>query len=342
MGQELFKNFRNTVYRHRGCLWIIVFPLRNIKNKKYLKTLRAKRCVIYDKNMPELPEVETIRRDVVKKIINKKIKKVEVGYEKIIKSDLVLFKKILLHNFFSEADRIGKLLILKLGDKKNYLLIHLKMTGQIIYASGKELIAGGHNLGKGKKIPGIGDSLPNKHTHVIIDFQDKSKIYFNDFRKFGYMKLVDKKELGKIKADYGIEPLTEKFNFKNLKKVLNGRKTSIKAALLNQKLVSGLGNIYVDETLFMAKIRPDRLAGDLSDKEIKNIIRYADKIIEKAIKYRGTTFSNYADTSGKRGNYTEFLKVFGKNGQPCPACNGPIIKKRIAGRGTHFCPKCQA
>ncbi len=292
--------------------------------------------------MPELPEVETIRRDVIKKLLNKKIVRVESSYKKIVKSNFKIFRKILVNNYFYKANRIGKLLILELGDKKNYLLIHLKMTGQVIYTDNDKLLAGGHSMGDNKKIPGIGDSLPNKHTHIIFDFQDGSKMYFNDMRKFGYLKIVNKNELDEIKAGYGIEPMTKEFNFENLKEILKNRKTSIKAFLLNQKQVSGLGNIYVDEVLFMAKVRPDRLAGKLNTREIKDIIKYVNSILKKAIKYRGTTFSNYADTSGKKGNYTKFLKVFGRIGDTCPGCkNGLIIKKKIAGRGTHFCSKCQ-
>jgi formamidopyrimidine-DNA glycosylase len=292
--------------------------------------------------MPELPEVETIRRDVVNKLLNKKIIKVESGYKKIIKTNFKIFKKFLVNNYFRKADRIGKLLILEIGDKENFLLIHLKMTGQIIYTDKHELFAGGHSVGNNKKIAGVGDSLPNKHSHVIFNFQDGSKMYFNDMRKFGYLKIVNKKELGTIKAGYGIEPMTKEFNFGNLKERLKNKKTTIKAFLLNQKQVSGLGNIYVDEILFMAKVKPDRLAGKLKTQEIKDIIKYSDKILKKSIEYRGTTFSNYVDTGGKKGNYTKFLKVFGRTGEVCPGCKKElIVKKKIAGRGAHFCPKCQ-
>lgn len=291
--------------------------------------------------MPEMPEVETIRRDVIKKALRKTVDSLEINYAKIVKSPIQIFKKALIGNQFKSIDRIGKLLIVKIDKSPYYLLLHLKMTGQIIYRKQNRLLIGGHSNGIRDKDVEI-NSLPNKHTHVIFNFSDGSKFFFNDMRKFGYLKIVNEDELKKIKEQYGIEPLTKKFTFENLKSVLKNRKTNIKAVLLNQKLVSGLGNIYVDEVLFKSKILPNRPAQYLKEQEIKAIIENANQIILKAIKYRGTTFSNYMDASGRKGNYSQFLRVFGHQGEKCSDCGqGLVTKIKIAGRGTHFCSKCQ-
>lgn len=293
--------------------------------------------------MPELPEVETIKNDLRKRILRKKIVGIEIRKRKIVKNKSTDFIKILKGNFFSNLDRIGKLLIFKLLDRKNYLLIHLKMTGQLIYCNKGEIVAGGHEIGlKSSLIPGLGDNLPNKYTHVIFEFNDGSKLFFNDLRQFGYLKIVNKEELERIVKDYGIEPLTKDFTIKKFREVLKNRKTSIKAVLLNQKLIAGIGNIYADESLFLAKIKPNRQAGSLLNKEIEELFKAISFIIKKAIKYRGTTFSNYVDTSGRKGNFTKLLKVYGREGEKCRRCLSDTIKKiKVAGRGTRYCQKCQ-
>ncbi len=154
--------------------------------------------------MPELPEVETIKNDLKKAILNKEIAGVKVGKKKIIKNSISNFKSIIIGNSFKDISRIGKLLIFSLKDSK-YLLVHLKMTGQLIYAGGRGVIQGGH------EILGIDKKLPNKYSHVIFIFKDNSTLYFNDMRQFGYLKIVDENELNKIKLNYGIEPLTRNF-----------------------------------------------------------------------------------------------------------------------------------
>jgi len=291
--------------------------------------------------MPELPEVETIRRDLEEKIVSKKIKKLEIKDSKIIKNSRNIFEKKLKGYFFSRVNRIGKLLIFQISTKKDYLIIHLKMTGQLVYCDQKTCIAGGHNISKKERNSGIVD-LPNKYTRVIFTFKDNSKLYFNDLRKFGYLKIVNEKELNLIKENFGIEPLTKNFTLENLEKILKNRRTNIKAFLLNQKLIAGIGNIYADEILFDTGILPTRLANKISKDEIKKIFHSTEKIITKAIKYRGTTFNSYVDSSGKKGNYTQFLKVYGRKGEACLKCKKSFIKKeKIAQRGTSYCPICQ-
>ena len=293
--------------------------------------------------MPELPEVETIRKGLTAKIINKKIKKVTVNFSKIVKSDLTEFKKILLNNKFVAIDRVGKLLIFKLAAKDKFLLIHLKMTGQLIFCFKDKIIAGGHSLPTGQAgHPKLIGSLPNKYSHFWLEFSDGSYLFFNDMRKFGYLKLVNDFELAIIKETYGIEPLTKNFTFEKLIDIFKKRKISIKAVLLDQKVIAGIGNIYADEILFASRIMPNRPADSLKSEEVKALFKAAEAIIKKAIKFKGTTFSDYSDALGNSGNFVKFLKVYGRSNMPCLGCKKETVKKiKIAGRGTHYCPVCQ-
>jgi formamidopyrimidine-DNA glycosylase len=282
--------------------------------------------------MPELPEVETIRKDLKTRILNKKILKVEIFDKKIADNNV---KKIV-NSFFVSAERIGKLLYFGLSNDK-FLLIHLKMTGQLILRPrNKKVIAGGHEQ-KGMET----DNLPNKHTRVIIYIDTAGELFFNDLRRFGYVKVVDEKEMEIIKNKFGVEPLKKEFNFNNLKNIFKNKKANVKALLLNQSLIRGIGNIYADEILFRSKISPLREGGRLKEREIKEILKSSRYIIKEAIKKRGTTFSDYKDAKGNKGNYFPFLKVFGRKGEKCLDCGAVIVKIKTAGRGTHYCPRCQ-
>lgn len=285
--------------------------------------------------MPELPEVETIRQGLKKQILHKPISKIIVKKTNLVRDNLQDFQAILQDNAISQIDRIGKLLLLKLAKQEKYLAIHLKMTGQLIYSFKDKLIAGGHNLP-------IVDDLPNKFSHIIFDFKDGSKLFFNDMRQFGYLQLLDKKSRGQIIKKYGIEPLSKNFTLANFKKIFNNRTGILKALLLNQQIISGLGNIYVDEVCFRARVLPSRRVNTLSDIELKALWQACQYIIKKAISKKGTTFSDYRDSENKSGNYSQYLKVYGRQGQKCVRCKSTKIKKiTLAGRGTHFCPNCQ-
>lgn len=294
--------------------------------------------------MPELPEVETIRRDLAEKILGHKIKSVNILSPKTASHPAAFFIKTLVGRKLIKIERRGKLLIFGLSaspSELNYLLIHLKMTGQLVYQNRQTKIAGGHSLSNLEAGSGIGE-LPNKHTRVIIDFSPSGRLFFNDLRRFGYLKLTTEKELTKILINnYGPEPLQPGFSLSFLIARLKGRTTKIKAFLLDQKIIAGLGNIYVDESLWAARIRPMRLAGSLRANEIKKLWEAINRIIGLAIKHRGTTFNNYVDSRGERGSFSRFLKVYGRRGEKCPNCHQPILKIKIAGRGTHYCPSCQ-
>jgi formamidopyrimidine-DNA glycosylase len=288
--------------------------------------------------MPELPEVETIRRDLAKKIVGAKIIAVEVRDRKL--GEAKNFARVLVGNKVLAVERIGKLLILKISADK-FLLIHLKMTGQLVYEDQEELLAGGHPFSDGDLMTEIGGKLPNKYTRFILTFAGNRKLFFNDTRRFGYVKIVDKKELAEIKTRFGIEPLQTNFTLASLKKILAGKKINIKAALMDQQNIAGIGNIYASEILFAARVKPERTAGSLKAEEIGKIFQAAKAVLKNAIKHRGTTFSDYVDTSGKKGNFSKLLKVYEREGEKCPVCGGAIKNIKIAGRSTYFCPKCQ-
>jgi len=286
--------------------------------------------------MPELPEVETIRRDLAAKILHKKITKVEVAKDKIVRGSTAKFKDDLVGKSFASVNRRGKLLIFDIASTDTYLLVHLKMTGQLIYQSSDERVAGGHPW------PEFDTKLPDKHTHITITFSDKSKLYFNDLRQFGFMKIVNEKQLDVVVAKFGIEPLTPDFTLDNFRKVFVGRKAPLKAVLLNQNLIAGLGNIYADEICFAAGVRTSKSVDRLTNKEKEALYKSAEKIIKQAIKYRGTTFRDYVDSQGRTGNFVDKLKVYGRSGDLCLKCHKFNIKKiKTAGRGTHYCPGCQ-
>jgi formamidopyrimidine-DNA glycosylase len=298
--------------------------------------------------VPELPEVETIRRGLQKQIVGKTISKITIKKPNLVKQSGQSFRKELIGKQFGKADRIGKLLIFPLHKTQNHLLIHLKMTGQLVYCDDKSFVAGGHANSKKEEEQFLkGESKifckPGKYTHIIFEFTDGSNLFFNDLRQFGMLKVVNGGELKDIKSKYGIEPGRPNFTLQNFRQVLKNRKTNIKALLLNQGAVSGLGNIYVDEALFASKIHPQRPANSLTANEQKRLFNAIGRIIKLAIKNNGTTFSDFIDSKGKKGNFKQMLKVYGRQKLKCTRknCSSTIKKIKVAGRGTHFCPECQ-
>ncbi len=282
--------------------------------------------------MPELPEVETIRRDLEKNILRKPISSLRFFDLKISNSDKVKLKKILVGQSLISIQRRAKILIFttKLGT----FVIHLKMTGQLIYQSNKKITGGGH----GQTVP---TSLPSKSTRLIINFLDGSKLFFNDQRKFGYVRPASARDLESINAKHGPEPFKTSFKYLDFVSGLKNKRKNIKAIILEQSLVAGLGNIYADEVLFRSGIRPTRLAVSLKSGELKLLYANIIKLINLALKHRGTTFSDYRDASGRAGNFIKYLQVYGRSKERCLVCGGEIKKIKVAGRGTHYCPKCQ-
>jgi formamidopyrimidine-DNA glycosylase len=284
--------------------------------------------------MPELPEVETVRRGLIKALIGQEIARVDVRELKSAGNDKK-FARTLAGCTITGIDRIGKLLIFTLDQADTYLLAHLRMTGQMILASGKKVVGGGHTLSQQDL------NLPNKQTRLIFHFRSGATLFFNDQRKFGYVKRSTAVEVAAAKAKFGPEPLAPELTSEYFANLFIGRKTTVKALLLDQSRVAGLGNIYVDEACFRAGVRPSRRADTLSKSERERLWQAVREVIKESIAHRGTTFYSFADASGKKGNFSDQLRVFNRTGQPCLICGREIKKTRVAGRGTHYCAKCQ-
>lgn len=271
--------------------------------------------------MPEIAEVETVRNTLKRKILNKKIKDVNIIYEKMIESDLTEFKNILISNEFSDIKRIGKWLIFELKD--HYLLSHLRMEGKYFLKNVNEPL--------------------EKHEHIVFKFEDDTDLRYHDTRKFGKMNLIKKENLYDVEAikKQGYEPNSKKLTKEYLYEKLNSKKLLIKTLLLDQTIISGLGNIYADEVLYDAKINPLRLGNSITLDECKNIIDSSNKIIKKAIENGGTTIKSYTSSLGVTGRFQQYLQVHKKEGQNCSNCNDLIIRIKVGGRSTYYCPKCQ-
>jgi len=277
--------------------------------------------------MPELPEVETIKRQLNKEIRGKKIKNIEVRLPRLVKCSLFKFKKAVLGAAVKNIKRRAKLLLIELSSGY-VLVIHLKMSGQIIYQAVKN------------REQGIG-----KHTHLVYTFFDNSQMLHNDMRQFGYVKLVLIEELPKLleqKENYGPEPLSKEFSLALFKKLLSQKpRTKIKPLLMDQTFVAGIGNVYSDEILFYARVQPHRQVKTLKSAEIEKIYQGTKLILSAAIHKRGTSTDLYVDAKGRPGNYLPLLKVYGREGQSCFRCQAKIVALKIGGRTAHFCPKCQ-
>ena len=231
--------------------------------------------------MPELPEVETVKRDLEKYVLGKEIAQIEVGKEKIVRGlGVDSFKNYLKGKSFLGIKRRGKLLIFEFdGNAQKTLLVHLKMTGQLIYKFSKGVVAGGHTLKRIGKLPG-------KHSHIILKFKGGSELFFNDLRQFGYWKLVGKREFKEVMGGFGIEPLTKDFSWKNFKGLALGRRRQVKAFLLDQKMIAGIGNIYADEICFRVGILPDRRLDSMDKEIIKKLYKEIQVVLAEAIKER--------------------------------------------------------
>jgi formamidopyrimidine-DNA glycosylase len=221
----------------------------------------------------------------------------------------------------------------------NYtLVIHLKMTGQLVYRSKS------FEFGAGHPTDSLVGKLPDKSTRVLIVFSDGSRLFFNDQRKFGWMRLMPSAEVNNLDffKKVGPEPLNADFKWQDFKvRLLRRKNSSIKSVLLDQTVLAGIGNIYADESLWGARIHPLRTVKSLSQKEIHTLYDGIMFVLKMAIEKGGSTDKNYINAEGKRGSYLSFARVFRRQGEACLRCNNVIQKIRVAGRGTHVCPVCQ-
>lgn len=304
--------------------------------------------------MPELPEVETIKRDLNKPAAGKIIAALKINPKrcfklrglkqaKFLNLPVLEFKKKIIGLKIASVDRRAKNLIFKLTDNRlpknqaKFLLIHLKMTGQLIYRQADGLrIAGGHFIKNGEK------NLPNKYTQLTFIFNDRSRLFFNDLRQFGWVHFLNQTELNNRLAKLGPEPLTPQFTFKIFQAILKkSPDKKIKALLLDQEKIAGLGNIYADEVCFYGRARPQRQIKSLQLQDQRKLFLGIKAILKKAIEKRGSSINSYLDAQGQPGGYAPFLKVYGRSNKKCFICRSLIKKIKLAGRGAHFCPQCQ-
>lgn len=272
--------------------------------------------------MPELPEVETVRKGLSRLVVGKKIQKIQVLWPRIIEQpETAIFEASLVGEEILAIDRRGKFLIFRLSHYE--LISHLRMEGKYQFVERNEPI--------------------DKHTHVIFFFEDGSQLRYHDVRKFGRMTLVEKGASDAYKGimKLGPEPLPDTFLLDGFRLGLQKSHKAIKPLLLDQKLVTGLGNIYVDEALWEAKIHPEQPADTLKPKEAELLRKAIIDVLSGAIEAGGTTIRSYLNALGESGNFQVALHVYGQTGQPCVRCHTPIVKTKVAQRGTHYCPNCQ-
>ena len=287
--------------------------------------------------MPELPEVETVRRGLSKLIIGKLIKTASSDTARSFPNNPRDVEQFLIDSEVSGVRRRAKVLLIDLSTDYT-LVIHLKMTGQIVFVGKKSRFGAGHPSDS------LVDILPDKSTRVIFEFTDGSHLYFNDQRKFGWVKLMPTLEVPNMDfmKKVGPEPLESHFTVEQFADRFKRRsRTTIKAALLDQTVIAGVGNIYADESLWGAKIHPSRMVNTITKNEFKKLYTEVRAVMNLSIEKGGSTNRNYVNAEGKKGSYMDFAKVFRREGFDCPRCGTEIIKIRVAGRGTHICPKCQ-
>lgn len=286
--------------------------------------------------MPELPEVETVRRGLDALTVGRTITAVEHDTPKSFPNTTADVTGFLVGAKITGVRRRAKVLMIDLSTAYT-LVIHLKMTGQLVFR-GETVFGAGHPNGS------LIGELPDRSTRVTFTFADGSHLYFNDQRKFGWIRLMPTLEVPNIDfmKKVGPEPLDAEFTPSQFAERFKRRaRTSIKAALLDQTVVAGVGNIYADESLWGAKIHPKRLVGSITEAEFERLYTELRAVMNMAIEKGGSTDKNYVNAEGKRGSYMDFARVFRREGKPCPRCGTTIIKFKAAGRGTHVCPQCQ-
>lgn len=288
--------------------------------------------------MPELPEVETVKRGLVRLLIGHRILKVSHNNPKSFPNAPGDVEQFLVGSKVIDVRRRAKVLMIDLSS--NYtLVIHLKMTGQIVYR-------GASSFGAGHPNDSLIGELPDRSTRVEFELDRAAKLFFNDQRKFGWVRLMPTIEVPNIDfmKKVGPEPLEDSFTATEFIQRLERRKnTTIKAAILDQTVVAGIGNIYADESLWGARIHPATRVKDVSVAKLKKLFTEVRFVLNLSIEKGGSTDKNYVNAEGKRGSYIDFARVFRKEGMPCPRHPDVLIQKiKVAGRGTHICPRCQA
>lgn len=281
--------------------------------------------------MPELPEVETVRRRLQEILPGKVIKNVQVLRAKSFRGQ----SQQLEGQEIQKITRRAKLIRFHLPNQLN-LLTHLKMTGQLIYVDDEQRVGGGHPTADW-----IND-LPSSHTRIIYDFRDGSRLYFNDMRVFGWMQLLTDQEVEEYYDRYGPDVIDENLTVDYLAEKLSNRSIAIKQAIMINQIMAGLGNIYACDALNVAQIDPHRPAQSLSREELKKLLAAARQVVGEGLETGGATYDGkYVHVDGMAGSYQEQMKVYGREGEKCYQCGGEIVKDKIGGRGTYYCSNCQ-
>ncbi len=286
--------------------------------------------------MPELPEVEIVKQSLVKNLKSQKVLKVIVRNRNLRFKLPKNFENIIKNRKILNITRFSKYIIIELSNKL-YCILHLGMSGTI------------HIIKKNKKNLVTNTSfyhspfLPKKHNHVELIFKNLRLVY-NDPRRFGYFLILNSSiKLKSFINNYGIEPFNKNFNYNYVKSKLNDKKKNIKNYLLDQKFVSGIGNIYASEILFQSKINPQKKSGDLSDYELNDLVKYSKIVLYNSIKKGGSSIRNFVNTSGVSGSFQKYFKVYEREGKKCPKinCDGKILRIVISNRSTFYCNSCQ-
>lgn len=311
--------------------------------------------------MPELPEVETVRIGLSKLLPGLVVKDVWHDWLKSFPNAPADVARFLVGAKVEEINRRGKVLIIELSSGYS-LVIHLKMTGQLVFVPKNEqklvtrkkelvknpnselLISNSEKFGGGHPSPSLVEKLPDKSTRVTLHFDNGAKLFFNDQRKFGWMRLLPTAEVPLIDfmQTVGPEPLEDDFTVdKFIERLMTRKESPIKAVLLDQKVLAGVGNIYADESLWLAKIHPSTKVVKVTKTKLVVLHQALRDVLRQSIENGGSTDRNYVNAEGKKGSYLSIAQVFRKEGQPCPRCGAEIVKIRVAGRGTHICPREQ-
>lgn len=303
--------------------------------------------------MPELPEVETVRRELEEQILGLTITALEIKYPKCIRGEIQQFQQTLVGNQFQNLSRRGKLLQMRLEKGKHWMLAHLKMTGQFLVRDQGKISAGIFPLlyaavPGGKKTAGHfreeqeRKAQDDKHCHLVFSFENGMTLSWRDQRKFGYLQLVTDAEREAINNKYGIDPLYDHFTEETFRQAFKGRKKSVKAVLMDQHLIAGVGNIYADEICFRVGVRPHRSVQRLTKMKTSELFHATKEVIQEAVHNKGTTFRDFQRSDGSMGKNVFNLQAYGRSGEKCLRCGtGKISKIMHLGRGTHFCPNCQ-
>jgi formamidopyrimidine-DNA glycosylase len=287
--------------------------------------------------MPELPEVETVKTGLQRLLPGRVLRSAVSNNPKSFPNAPDDVERFLLNAAVTIVKRRAKVLIIELSSDYA-LVIHLKMTGQLVFRSKDASFGAGH-----PNDSLIGE-LPDRSTRVTLLFQDGSRLFFNDQRKFGWVRLLPILEIPELAffKKVGPEPLEDSFTWQRFRdRLLRRKNTNIKAAILDQTVLAGIGNIYADESLWDAKIHPTTLVRNLTERDIQLLHAAIKRVLQLSIDSGGSSDKNYVDAEGRRGSYLTFAKVFRREGECCSRCGATIIKTRVAGRGTHTCPTCQ-